>query len=133
MIAPSSEKYDEPGTHECVITDGAGITKVYEAVTNYCGFQAIEAGKTMGLSPYGKPNNEIPPLFTDAGGEWTCANRHVTIPTYSTVPTIKKICFKFLRTPKDKKLGADDLTVLENLRDPSAYAVQQKHNNKCLI
>ena len=50
----SSEKYDESGTHECLITDGAGITKVYEAVTNYCGFQAIEAGKTIFT-----PNNEI--------------------------------------------------------------------------
>lgn len=130
-VAMSSEKYDESGTHECVITDGAGITKVYEAVTNYCGFQAIEAGKTMGLSPYGKPNKEIPPLFTNAGGEWTCANRHVTIPTYPNSSRINEDRFKFLRTPKDKKLGADDLTVLENRRD-LAYAVQTETQQQVL-
>ena len=29
----------------------AGIVKAYEAVTQYCGWHAIEAGKTMGLFP----------------------------------------------------------------------------------
>ena len=41
----------------------AGIVKAYEAVTQYCGFTAIEAGKTMGLSPYGKPNGQISLLY----------------------------------------------------------------------
>jgi carbamoyltransferase len=41
------------------ISDAHGITKSYEAVTQYLGFHAIEAGKTMGVAPYGKPNNSI--------------------------------------------------------------------------
>ena len=60
----TSEKFDEEGTHEVIIDDGAGIVKAYEAVTQYCGFSAIEAGKTMELSPYGKPNANIPPLLS---------------------------------------------------------------------
>jgi carbamoyltransferase len=36
------------------ISTGHGIVKSYEAVTDYLGFDAIEAGKTMGLSSYGK-------------------------------------------------------------------------------
>jgi carbamoyltransferase len=44
-----SERYGEEGTHELVIDDTAGITKAYEAVTQYCGWAPIEAGKTMGL------------------------------------------------------------------------------------
>jgi len=42
-----SSMYNEDGKHECVISDTAGITKAYEAVTEYCGFSSIEAGKTM--------------------------------------------------------------------------------------
>ena len=41
------------------------IVKAYEAVTNYLGFSFLEAGKTMGLAPYGKENNNIPKLFKD--------------------------------------------------------------------
>jgi predicted NodU family carbamoyl transferase len=32
------------------------LTKTYEAVTNYLGWEGIEGGKTMGLAPYGKQN-----------------------------------------------------------------------------
>ena len=128
----NSEKYDESGTHECIISDGAGITKVYEAVTNYCGFQAIEAGKTMGLFPYGKPNKNIPPLFTDGdGGEWTCANRHVTIPTYPNSSVINEARYKFLRTPTNFDYEQDDVTKLENRRD-LAYAVQTQTQQQVL-
>lgn len=41
------------------ISDMHGIVKSYEAVTQFLGFHAIEAGKTMGLAPYGKPNPNI--------------------------------------------------------------------------
>ena len=64
-----SESISEPGkTHEALFTDKAGITKTYEAVTQYCGFSAIEAGKTMGLSPYGKACDKFPKIYTDGGG-----------------------------------------------------------------
>ncbi len=39
-----------------------GIGRTYETFTNYCGWSAQEAGKTMGLAPYGKekyPNIEL--------------------------------------------------------------------------
>jgi len=41
------------------VSDAHGLTKSYEAVTQYLGFHPIEAGKTMGIAPYGKPNNTI--------------------------------------------------------------------------
>ena len=41
------------------ISDGHGIVKSYEAVTQFLGFHAIEAGKTMGLAPYGVNNDTI--------------------------------------------------------------------------
>ena len=49
------------------LTEYPGQTKMYEAVTEYCGFPAIEAGKLMGLAPYGKPNDELPDFFSMDG------------------------------------------------------------------
>lgn len=44
------------------------ITKAYEAVTHYLGWHFIEAGKTMGLAPYGKYDEEMPQLFDKETG-----------------------------------------------------------------
>ena len=52
-----------------------GIVKAYEAVTQYCGFHAIEAGKTMGLFPYGKPNEKIPLSFQRKQNWWIYSNQ----------------------------------------------------------
>ena len=65
---------EEQGTSFMVVDCTPGIVKAYEAVTQYCGFHAIEAGKTMGLFPYGKPNEKIPVSYT-----------HLTLPTICSV------------------------------------------------
>ena len=44
------------------------LTKTYEAVTEYLGWSRIEAGKTMGLSSYGKSNSTIPNLYINGKG-----------------------------------------------------------------
>lgn len=44
------------------------ITKAYEAVTHYLGWHFIEAGKTMGLAPYGKHDPDMPRLFEEKTG-----------------------------------------------------------------
>ena len=59
------------------LTSGLGITKTYEAVTTYVGFHPIEAGKTMGLSSYGGPNQQIPELFFGNN-----SNKHLFVPGY---------------------------------------------------
>ena len=61
------------------VTEYPGHTKMYEAVTQYCGFPAIEAGKLMGLAPYGKPNDELPSFFN---GEWYQCNEFGTQTSY---------------------------------------------------
>ena len=40
----------------------------YESVTCFLGFHQEDVGKTMGLSCYGKPNDEIPSFLID--NEW---------------------------------------------------------------
>jgi len=116
----SSSIRGETGTHECVIDDCAGIVKAYEAVTRYCGWQSIEAGKTMGLSPYGKPNENIPPVYTDAGGIWKTANRDLIVPTYPNGALVNQN--KFTELMEDHSYQGD-ITLLQNRRD-LAYAVQ---------
>lgn len=112
-----SSFYSEQGTHEVLIDERAGITKVYEAVTQYCGFSPIEAGKTMGLFPYGKANPNIPNLFEDSG-VYPGSNRHVVIPTYPNGAVINSDAYMELADA-----SSSDLTKLQNRRD-LAYACQ---------
>ena len=104
---------------EVVISETAGIVKTYEAVTEYCGFSFIEAGKTMGLFPYGKPNENIPKLFTEDLTN-PLSNRNVIIPTYPNGAYVNK---NFIEETRDRVDQDEDRTKLENRRD-MAYAVQ---------
>lgn len=116
----SSEGEGEEGTHEFVLDESAGITKAYEAVTQYCGWPPIEAGKTMGLFPYGKPNDQVPQIYTDGGGgSWKTSDRNVIIPTYPNGAVVNEGRYEYLKTPQD----VEDLTKLQNRRD-MAYAIQ---------
>jgi carbamoyltransferase len=121
----SGERYGETGSHECRIADHAGIVKAYEAVTEFCGFSAIEAGKTMGLFPYGKSNNKIPALF-DKTGTQTVTNRNLIVPRYPNGATINAGLYEYLTDA-----NSEDLSTLENRRD-LAYAVQTQTQEEVL-
>ena len=127
-----SEREREEGTHELVIDDSAGIVKSYEAVTQYCGWAPIEAGKTMGLFPYGKPNDEIPEIYTDYNGmsPWRTANRDLIVPTYPNGAVVNQGRFTELMTPSDHKKDGD-LTKLQSRRD-MAYAIQTESQQMVL-
>jgi carbamoyltransferase len=118
----SSKREGEEGTHEMILDDTAGITKAYEAVTQYCGWSPIEAGKTMGLFPYGNPNDDIPDVYTDYNGasEWKTSNRDLITPTYPNGALVNQGRFKYLKTDYDYE---GDMTLLQNRRD-MAYAIQ---------
>lgn len=60
------------------ITDTPGIVKTYEAISDQLGFGYIEAGKTMGLAPYGKKNSDIPNFFNKDG----IADKNLFLPKY---------------------------------------------------
>jgi len=127
-----SEREGEEGYHELVLDDSAGITKAYEAVTQYCGFQPIEAGKTMGLAPYGKPNPKIPSIYTDGnGGDWVTSDRNVIIPTYPNAALVNEGKYSYLNTDESVYGSKVDLTTLENRRD-MAYAVQEGSQQQVL-
>ena len=121
MIDFNADFFGEDGkVPKVVLTETAGIVKTYEAVTDYCGFSFIEAGKTMGLFPYGKENKEnIPPLFT-TNQTSPLSNRNIIIPNYPNGAFVNRNYFEYLR---DKFNQAEDVTTLDNRRD-MAYAVQ---------
>ena len=127
-----SQFYKEEGTHELVLDESAGIVKAYEAVTQYCGWAPIEAGKTMGLFPYGKPNDNIPEIYTDYDGmsDWSTTNRDLIVPTYPNGAVVNKGRFIELRDPPDLK-REDDLTKLQSRRD-MAYAIQTESQQMVL-
>lgn len=118
-------------THEALVSDRAGIVKVYEAVTEYCGWSSIEAGKTMGLFPYGKENSAIPKLFeTDSIVQ--LSNRNLIVPTYPNGARVNAELFEFLKTEESCSTEEcndcscapqEDVTLLQNRRD-LAYACQ---------
>jgi carbamoyltransferase len=114
-----SAMFGEPNSdHLAVITDTAGITKVYEAVSEYCGFSGIEAGKTMGLFPYGKANSNIPKFFTDDAAV-SLSNRNLFIPTYPSSSVVNQRMYSELQTTDTES----ELSLLQNRRD-MAYACQ---------
>lgn len=127
-----STLYGEEGTHELAIDDSAGITKAYEAVTQYCGWSPIEAGKTMGLFPYGEPNDKIPPIYSDGnGGKWRTTDRNLIIPTYPNGAQVNAGRYAELDTDYEVLKEIEDVTTLQNRRD-MAYAVQTQSQEEAL-
>lgn len=122
----------EDNTHYSVVSDSAGIVKVYEAVTEFCGFSGIEAGKTMGLFPYGSPNSQIPNLFRSDTVE-PVSDRNVIIPTYPGSAWVNTNAFDELRK-RNVELNKDpqiDKTTIDVCRD-LAYALQTQTQEQVL-
>lgn len=118
---------DSTETFMSLVSGHAGITKVYEAVTEYCGFQAIEAGKTMGLFPYGKANSNIPKLF-NSNGKFPLSDKNLFIPTYPNSAVVNKDNYKELIEEFEYN---GDVTHLQNRRD-LAYACQMETQDQAL-
>ena len=94
---PHSHRGKPEDIHDVIFTDHPGITKCYEAMTNYCGFNFIEAGKAMGLAPYGKENSDIPPVFLGKEARYM-SNRNLFTPNYPNGAFINKVLFPALDT-----------------------------------
>ena len=110
--------WEQDANFDMLISDRAGIVKAYEAVTEYCGWSSIEAGKTMGLFPYGKPNDSFPSI-TDANDlPVPTTNRNLIVPRYPNGAVVNSNMYNFLNNDSD-----EDVTLLQNRRD-MAYAVQ---------
>jgi len=101
--------------------DTVTITKAYEAVTNYLGFHYIEAGKTMGLAPYGKQDDNIPPIFVQNKG-----NKNLLRPQYPGGAFIDEFRFPYLIRHGDVNEWQRDETMVEDKQKNIAWHVQQE-------
>lgn len=101
--------------------DSVTITKAYEAVTNYLGFHFIEAGKTMGLAPYGKYDENIPPLFVNGKG-----NKNILRPAYPAGATIDEFRFPYLIRRTDSLEWHGNESMVDEKFKNLAWHVQQE-------
>ena len=112
-----------------ILTEYPGYVKAYEAVTEYCGFQSIDAGKTMGLSPYGKENPDLPPITREG---WV--SRDLFIPDYPNqsainidrYPILQEDVIEIEKNEKRyKEFGDKEDKAYTQIQKDLAYAVQK--------
>ena len=126
------ERYESPQNdhHECYATPSAGIVKTYEGITEYCGFPAIEAGKVMGLAPYGKNPEYLPPFFVDDGiSEMQSACRNSFTPFYPNGSIYNRHMIEEVMDLGDDE--TKDLYELENRKD-AAWKIQNETQQQVL-
>lgn len=101
--------------------DSVTITKAYEAVTDYLGFGFIEAGKTMGLAPYGQHDENIPQFFVEGKG-----NKNLLLPKYPAGSNINENRFPYLKRFTDPKEWHNDFSLCRDIDKNLAYHIQQE-------
>ena len=114
--------------HELFATPNAGIVKTYEAVTEYCGFPAIEAGKVMGLFPYGKNPDYLPPFFQQIGDSPVMtSDRNIFTPHYPN-----GAIFNLHMMPKINDTKEDTKPYENENRKDVAWRIQQETQHQVL-
>jgi carbamoyltransferase len=129
-----NKQFDTSDESSCILIadSSAGIVKSYEAVTRYNGFDSIEAGKTMGLFPYGKENENLPDIFGKSNEflpHYKQVNQEFITPTYPNGALVCDQLNKELATPID--IDRKDLVRLQNRKDLS-YKVQKETQKQVL-
>jgi len=117
--ADGNSKYFNNGVQE--FDNSVTITKSYEAVSQYLGFGFIEAGKTMGLAPYGKADKNIPEFFVEGKG-----NKNLLQPMYPAGALIDENRYFYLRRVQDPKLWHHDFSKVTDVDKNLAWRVQQE-------
>ena len=97
------------------------ITKAYEAVSQYLGFGFIEAGKTMGLAPYGERDDNIPDFFIEGKG-----NKNLLIPMYPAGALIDENRFPYLKRTLDPEIWHKDFMQVSNVDKNLAWKIQEE-------
>ena len=126
---PADNKQEVGGTGLYKTTGNASIVKGYEAVTEFCGWPGIEAGKTMGLSPYGKPNSNIPPLYIKDIDGFHFGNKVMFVSNYPQTSVLDNEMS--IMSDTYNVADGEDKTQLQDRRD-MAYAVQKESQEAVL-
>lgn len=106
------------------VSDAHGLTKSYEAVTAYLGFHPIEAGKTMGIAPYGKPNDSI------KLHEGRFSNRTFIKPKFPAGNVLRCDMYPELQEHEGDISWHTDPDLIDDYRKDLAYAVQKSTEDR---
>lgn len=116
--ADGNTMYFDNGIQE--FDNSVTITKAYEAVSEYLGFGFIEAGKTMGLAPYGENDDFIPPFFINGKG-----NKNLLLPDYPRGAHIDENRHPYLKRFTDPREWHNDFSLVRDVDKNLAFKVQQ--------
>lgn len=105
-------------TKEVDLGYSSNLTLSYQAITDFLGFKNLEAGKTMGLSSYGKYDSKIPKLFLDNRGD---KNLFEGYPYFKFTPGLK--LSKYFNN--NKEWHYDSLKVKDSEKN-LAYHIQKE-------
>ncbi len=108
-------------TEDTEMDNAITLVKAYEAVSEYLGFGFIEAGKTMGLAPYGKYDDMIPSLFYGGRG-----NKNVFIPNYPAGAHVDHTRHPYLALTEDPRAWHKDPSKVTDAAKNLAWAVQDE-------
>jgi carbamoyltransferase len=89
------------------ISPNLNISRAYEAITEYLGWSREEAGKTMGLAPYGEFDNNLPLFFINKRG-----NPKVFKPPFDNILK-RSVKLKLKSNPKKWHFNPTKITNLE--------------------
>lgn len=102
--------------------DAVTTVKAYEGVSEYLGFGYIEAGKTMGLAPYGQEDENIPKLLGDNDGR---ADKNWFIPNYPAGSHIDQMRIEYLRQYEDPRAWHSEPAKLTDAAKNLAWRIQK--------
>lgn len=113
-------KIEDRGNYlDCAVT----TVKAYEAVSYYLGFGFIEAGKTMGLAPYGKEDKNIPQLLI---GEDKRGDKNIFIPNYPAGAFIDGARYPYLELKRNPAEWHRDPSKLDDASKNLAWKIQKE-------
>jgi carbamoyltransferase len=126
------EPFGDEGTIQAMVSDRGGIVKAYEAVTQYCGWQPIEAGKTMGLFPYGNLSSAYSNLYDENAPFPGVFDRNMFIPNVPNAAWVNEGFYpKFQSSEEQWNAANGDPTKLQNRRDLAA-AIQMQSQEEAI-
>jgi carbamoyltransferase len=117
--AEGNAAYYDNGIQE--FDNSVTITKAFEAVSEYLGFGFIEAGKTMGLAPYGEDDDNIPSFFINNKG-----NKNLLIPRYPAGAHIDENRNPYLKRFVDPREWHNDFNLVRDVDKNLAWRVQKE-------
>ena len=119
QIPPSKTSFLKLNNKNIDCYDTINLSQIYETITMYLGWSRDEAGKTMGLAPYGKYNPDLPDFFINNSGNPEVFYKDPDKKTYlpnqngSFIDESKNPQLKLPRDPREWHYDESKITDLE--------------------